>query len=518
MADETTRERPVHRADIVIVGAGAVGATAALEAHAAGASFVALDVHTGKLKWYYQMVHHDIWDYDGPEPTMLFTWVGPNGQQVPAIGHANKAGYYFILDRRTGKPLIPVTEKPVPTEPSWQNAWPTQPFPATDPLVPHTIYPWDVPAGMVAAPEPYTPPIEQPIVLNPGAGGGPQWPPVAYSPRTHFVYLAGIGGYAPEALIGNPNHPENGWGSAYAGDPRWGAHSYGLVDALDTTTGKLAWQRQITYKSLSGAAVAGDLVFFGQDTGEFDAVDAKTGALLWSWGNPDHEPNVGGANGSPAVYMVNGREYVVMPFGGNSGLWTAYGTAHVGDAVIAFALPQGTAGTGNGADPAPAAATTAKPHVVHGPIPDVPDFGHFPGKFVPPAARPPAGSTVYTIQFRSLLYYPKKVTVAPGQLVAIHLMDTDPWASAAFAIDLPTGSVAMRSQLAAGHDAYIAFQVPNTPGTYTFYYPSYGMLYQGAAGTLTVAGPGQATSPSIPAAQAPTANVGPVKAPSFGGE
>ena len=482
------------------------------------ASIVALNYKTGKLAWYFQEVHHDIWDYDSPEPTMLFDWVSPSGKTVPALGEADKAGWYFILDRATGKPLIPVTETPVSTSPAYQNAWPTQPIPATQSLVPHTILPYDVPKGMTAPPF-FTPPGQFPIVVNPGPGGGPQWPPVAYSPRTHDVYLAGIGGYAPSGLYAIQNEPQNTLGEGSASDPNWSRDSYGLVDALNTTTGKIAWQLQLTKKSLSGAAVAGDVVFFGQDTGEFDAVDAATGKLLWSWGNPDHEPNVGGANGSPAVYMVNGREYVVMPFGGNSGLRSAYQTGLPGDAVIAFALPQGTASTAGGGVALDPTTATAKPNIVKADIPDVGAAGRYPGHVVAPTSKPAPGSTVYTVQYRTGLYDPSTIVVAPGQNVSIHLMNTDAYSVAGWAVDLPSFSVAMQSQITAGHDAYLNLgKMPDTPGTYMFYNPHESGKYSGQAGTFIVAEPGQATSPSIPAAQAPTANVGPTKGAHYTGE
>ena len=72
------------------------------------------------------------------QPAHLFT-MNRNSQQIPAIGHANKAGFYYLLDRRNGTPLINITETAVPTTPEWQHASPTQPIPATDPLIPHTV-------------------------------------------------------------------------------------------------------------------------------------------------------------------------------------------------------------------------------------------------------------------------------------------------------------------------------------------------------------------------------------------
>ena len=69
------------------------------------ASDVALDLKTGKIKWYFQEVHHDIWDYDGPSPDLLFT-LQRDGQAIPALGHCGKGGQYFILDRRERKAAV----------------------------------------------------------------------------------------------------------------------------------------------------------------------------------------------------------------------------------------------------------------------------------------------------------------------------------------------------------------------------------------------------------------------------
>ena len=153
------------------------------------ASVVAIDLNTGKYRWHFQEVHHDLWDYDGPQPVHLFT-LERGGQALPALGHANKNGYYFILDRRTGQPLYDVKEVSVPTDPAWQHASPTQPQPATDPLIPHAVE-RTVP-GQVAAPF-WTPPQEKPQVMQPGAESGPEWPPAAYSPRTKYSYIAAGG-------------------------------------------------------------------------------------------------------------------------------------------------------------------------------------------------------------------------------------------------------------------------------------------------------------------------------------
>jgi len=110
---------------------------------------------------------------------------------------------------------------------------------------------------------------------------------------------------------------------------------HGVYGAVDTRTGKVAWKIPITGTTPdSGIGVAGDLVFFGESTGLFHAADARTGAILWTF-DASKVPNAGGANASPAIYVVNGKEYVVYAFGGEPG-----NSVFLGDAVIAFALPE----------------------------------------------------------------------------------------------------------------------------------------------------------------------------------
>ena len=112
-----------------------------------------------------------------------------------------------------------------------------------------------------------------------------------------------------------------------------GVKNHGIYGAVDTLTGKVAWKDPVAgFAPDSGMAVAGDLVFFGESNGLFHAADASTGKILWTF-DASTVPNAGGANGSPAIYVVGGREYVVYGFGGNPGE-----SPKLGDAVIAFAL------------------------------------------------------------------------------------------------------------------------------------------------------------------------------------
>lgn len=427
------------------------------------ASVVALDLKTGEYRWHFQEVHHDLWDYDSAQPVHLFT-LEKGGEELPALGHANKNGNYFILDRRDGTPLYDVEEVAVPTEPSWQNPSPTQPDPATDPLIPQEVE--KTPDGMRSAPM-WTPPQEQPLLIQPGFEAGPEWTASAYSPRTRYAYIQ-AGGYEPW-LYHATQDLQNSLGST-AVDKIPGVEHYGLFDAVDTTTGKLAWQIETPEKIVSGVVVAGDLVFFGESNGKFNAVDAESGDILWTY-EPDRR-GVGGANGSPAVYTVDGREYVVMTFGGNNQVRSAM-PSPTGDAVVAFALPEGGGGAAE-----PNVVTAEPTQVETGAIP--------PEAMVAPMKRAPAGATVVEIETHDFTYFPNEFEVEPGQQVAVHIVNTGVPPSG-IAIMLPDGPMALKGPVKPKEDAYFVFTAPDRPGAYEFFSPLGPQRFFGMTGTMTVA-------------------------------
>jgi len=301
------------------------------------ASIVALDATTGELQWFFQETHHDMWDYDGPQPTMLLTVNG-----VPALEHTSKNGFMWVLDRASGESLFPYGEvaiPPVPANAAFQNAWPTQPESSIEPLVQHQAT--GLPAGYTAAPM-WTTTGPTPVVSQPWASGGMEWPPAAYSPRTHMVYSHA--NYAPAnvsitnttADAGCPTSPTCEFSFASSGVP---GVEHGVYGAVSLATGTVAWTIPLlSINPDSGMTVAGDLVFFGDGTGLFYAASAATGEILWVF-DATTVPNAGGATASAAVYEVGGVEYVVYGFGGDPG----FGSFTLGDAVIAFALPSATA-------------------------------------------------------------------------------------------------------------------------------------------------------------------------------
>ena len=154
-------------------------------------SVIALTLDTGTLKWYFQQTHHDVWDYDtGSQPTLFDMTV--NGQRVKALASASKNGFVYILNRETGKPVHPIVETPVPThtDTPGEQPWPTQPIPHTakgkmmEPASP--VVAIDIPPEQLAKFKivPMFTPFSRTQIHAPGTGGGPNYGPVAYSPRT----------------------------------------------------------------------------------------------------------------------------------------------------------------------------------------------------------------------------------------------------------------------------------------------------------------------------------------------
>jgi alcohol dehydrogenase (cytochrome c) len=233
-------------------------------------SIVALDVHAGKLRWFYQEVKHDRWDYDATSNVVLFD-VHRNGQTIPAAGQAGKVGWFFIVDRRTGTLL--------------QRS---QPFVQQNAHL-----------------------FSEKAVL-PGANGGSEWSPPAYSPRAHAAYVLGINQLMDFTVQTPGDHP--GFirtGSLFANVKRPKVQT-GTFSAIDVDSGKIVWQYHAPMPMVGGAlATAGGVVFAGEGDGSFDAFDAANGTKLWTYRFP------GGANAPPVSYAVNGTQYVAIAAGGS---------------------------------------------------------------------------------------------------------------------------------------------------------------------------------------------------------
>jgi len=279
-------------------------------------SILALTLNTGTLKWFFQQTHHDVWDYDSGNQPILFD-MQVRGQRVKALAEASKNGFLYILDRETGLPVHPIRELPVPTDTGrpGEQPWPTQPIPHTaagKPMAPVSpVFPVDVPpehaAGRTLVPM-FTPPGPNRIGA-PGTGGGANYGPISYSPRTGLLYVNAI------------DQPTDS-----------GRPAKGYFSAFDPTTGELAWQRTFEGFGQAGSVVtASDLVFVGTGSnvaGYFLAYHAKTGELLWKF-------NTGaGVFSSPSIYMVNGEQFVTVGSGGGER------GRRGGDLILSFALPR----------------------------------------------------------------------------------------------------------------------------------------------------------------------------------
>lgn len=252
-------------------------------------SLVALDAETGKLKWYYQQVPHDVWGYDVASPPVLFNYV-KKGMKIPAVGQASKTGWYYVNDRATGA-LLMKSDAFVPQKNMFAKA------------------------------------TKEGTVLYPGILGGSNWSPSALDEQSQTSFVAGIHSPIKYTLVDEP--AKNGLpaisytSSEPTKDPRWG-----LLSAIDLSTGKMRWQAKTNEPLMGGVlATRGGLVFMGEGEGRFNAYDSATGDLLWQ------AEVEAGVNAPPISYEVDGVQYVAVAAGGNA----IFGFP-AGDNLVVYAL------------------------------------------------------------------------------------------------------------------------------------------------------------------------------------
>ena len=349
-------------------------------------SLVALDAMTGRMKWFRQLVHHDIWDYDIAAPPALIE-VRRDGKVIPAVAQQTKMALLFIFNRETGEPIFGMEERPVPqtTAPGeWTS--PTQPFPIKPPpLARNSITRselskvtsehqafceglWD--KYKLSESGPYTPwQVDRDIVVFPGAQGGGNWHGVAFNPPLGLIITpvmtagqwghlepASAGGRAGRGgsgnVAGNPNAPSPMFKRTPEGQrfweptKRWSCSEppWGELVAVSANTGDIAWRVPLgsfpeleakgikTGTPVAGGAIttAGNLIFIGATIDrKFRAFDARDGRELWS----DDLP--ASAHGTPTTYLGrDGKQYVVV--GANGGSFFGSPSS---DEVIAYTLP-----------------------------------------------------------------------------------------------------------------------------------------------------------------------------------
>jgi glucose dehydrogenase len=307
-----------------------------LGANLFGDCLLALDARTGKRLWHFQMVHHDIWDYDDATAPKLLT-VQHNGKPVDIVAQVSKQGFVWVFNRVTGESLWPIEERPVPkSDMPGEQAWPTQPFPVKPPpfarqkFTADDLSPYiDNPAEKARLRDEiqsarnegmFTPPGLRNTIQMPGNNGGANWGGAAADPTNGTLYVVSkdlpcMLKLVPSPKAG-PNRYESGFGfmSTSAGvspiAPPWTS-----MTAYDLNSGTIEWQVPLgrAHRSRCGPVVtAGGLIFAGTSDKFVRALDEQTGKVLWEMELPAP------IEGIPAVYEMGGKEYIVFcAAGGN---------------------------------------------------------------------------------------------------------------------------------------------------------------------------------------------------------
>ena len=341
-------------------------------------SVVALDGATGKLIWGYQLVHHDLWDYDVASQPSLVDLVH-DGKHVDAVIQATKTGFLYTFDRATGQPLFPITEKPVPQDavPGEQPS-PTQPFPSAppalvrqDPVRPDDAYGllwFDTRACRKRIEESrsegiFQPPSTKDSIMRPGNAGGANWGGIAFDPQRQIAVADTMDLPFLVALIPRDQLEKQAddkqyddWEFARQRGTPYGMRrtafksglgipcvkpAWGTLTAVDMQHGTIKWKiplgdtpgihMNVGVPALGGPIVtASGLIFIGATLTDdrFRAFDTDSGKLLWEVKLP------AGGQATPMTYSVGGRQYVVIAAGGYKSDSTR------GDYLVAYALPR----------------------------------------------------------------------------------------------------------------------------------------------------------------------------------
>jgi len=349
-------------------------------------SLLALDAKTGRLLWYRQITHKDLWDWDLPTPPVLLD-LERDGRTIPAVLQTGKHGLVFLFNRLTGEPINGFEERPVPgTNIPGVTPWPTQPFPARPGPIARTsmtrdeipdLVPgmkeyctkfWDdndiLSAGLYSLPQ-----ADRATLIYPGPTGGPNWGGGSYNPLLgyYFINVQNLPRFRPPSPSGDPMINRSAWRPSAASAPATGqprrrdggfgfqldentvlpcaALPWGELVAIDVRKEKIAWRVPLGMTEALGArglatgapnlggsmTTASGLVFIGATRDRrFRAFDARTGRKLWE------AELEAGAHATPITYMgSDGKQYVVIAAGGG----TTAGGPRISDTLVAFSLP-----------------------------------------------------------------------------------------------------------------------------------------------------------------------------------
>lgn len=349
-----------------------------------GNSLLALDARTGERRWHFQTIHHDLWDFDLPTAPKLLTVVH-DGEEIAAVAQPSKQGLLFVFDRVTGEPLWPIEERPVPqSDAPGEESWPTQPFPTRPPpfarlsFTVDDINPYISEEEQAAIREQlmtyrnegsFTPPSERGTIMMPGHNGGANWGSSAVDPLNGRIYIVSkelpttanlrVPDRVAEGLVVPGASPDfvqytvpidfmlqESSGLSAIGPP------WSQITAYDLNEGVIEWQipngevmtlveqgirNTGSHAPRGGPVVTGGGLLFVATSSDrkFRARDVRDGAVLWEYDLP------AASEGVPAVYAVNGRQYVTIPVGGNGLFSQNLGLPEPGPGrYMTFALPE----------------------------------------------------------------------------------------------------------------------------------------------------------------------------------
>jgi quinoprotein glucose dehydrogenase len=333
-------------------------------------SLVAVDIRTGKMIWYYQLVHHDIWDYDMPPQPILLD-INVDGKPVKAVVQLSKQAFAYVFDRVTGRPVWPIEERKVPqtdVKGEWTAA--TQPFPTKPPafdwqgIGPDNLIDF-TPAirqqalqvvegyklGPIFTPPPSSVSGSKGLIQVPGLGGGANWPGGVGDPELGYVFVGSATNPGNVLLTPNANPTPTPESACCDADYAMGGQApqlnglrllkppYGRITAYNMNNGTIAWQipngdtppnikanlekNGLTNvpptgsPSQAGLLVTKNFLFAGEGSGGqavFHAYDKRTGQEVWKAPMP-----AGPQTALPMSYMMNGRQYVVVATRGPQG-------------------------------------------------------------------------------------------------------------------------------------------------------------------------------------------------------